>query len=459
MMIPRIVVPAGCRLPAGPPARVPRRLKTWLDERKLIPQDLPVLPFRGESTIPSHVPLDVLNNRVLIARDMPVVPFPPELAGGTEPLVTELDERVVVPQTAHLEPTTETEPFSDAALRDLVEGDVLLGGEARLLPEKQGRFNWDFLAPAFSVVFHVLLIIFFLTLPHMLRPFQATPLQEALKQDNLGYLYLPKNLKEIPKEKPIPQEKSDKMRIDIGKRSMLAPPRPSASPEQGPRPRPAPRVQQAPPPVESAENAPQPQPQPPKREPTPQPPAPKPRPKLEPVTPQKAQPLIPRPNMAPGSALQQSLRAIEHAHSPNVMYGERLPMPQLPGGPGMQGGSGQGFLEDGVQILTPTDGVDFTNYIARVLAIVKRNWYAVMPVSAEMGEKGRVMLTFKILRNGDVPSNDPILELSSGKRPLDRAAMASITASNPFDPLPSAYTRPYIELRFVFLYNLPLNSQ
>jgi hypothetical protein len=48
---------------------------------------------------------------------------------------------------------------------------------------------------------------------------------------------------------------------------------------------------------------------------------------------------------------------------------------------------------------------------------------------------------------------------SSGKEPLDRAAVSSIRASTPFEPLPSAFSGPYIELRFIFLYNIPLNQQ
>jgi TonB family protein len=454
MRVPRTLVPEDCRAPAEAPARAQRRLKTWLDDRKLVPQDMPVVPFEGRSTIPSHVPLDVLNNRVLIGRDMPVVPFPPELAGGSEPLVTELDDRVVVPQNAHLEPTIEAEPFSEAVLRDLVETDVLVSGEARLLPEKQSRFNWDFLAPAFSVVFHVMLIVFFLTLPHMLAPYEVTPAQEALNQQNLGYVYLPKNLKRIPKPKPVPQKRSDKMRIETGKRNrLLAPPKPEISQQQGPAPAPVPKAQPpTPPPVESAENRPQPRPEPPK---------PKPQPRLEPVTPDTAHPIIAPPDVSPGRALKDSLRAAaKQAERPGVMYGDRIPLPrQGPGGPGQQGGPGKGYLENGVQILTPTEGVDFSSYIARLLTIVKRNWYAVMPESAMLGDKGRVMLRFRILRNGDVPGGNPIMELSSGKRPLDRAAVAAITASNPFDPLPSAYTRPYIELRIIFLYNLPLHEQ
>ena len=67
-----------------------------------------------------------------------------------------------------------------------------------------------------------------------------------------------------------------------------------------------------------------------------------------------------------------------------------------------------------------------------------------------------------IMRDGSVPPGYPILIRSSSKEPLDRAAVSSIRASNPFEPLPSAFTGPYIELRAIYLYNLPpeiLNQQ
>jgi TonB family protein len=110
-------------------------------------------------------------------------------------------------------------------------------------------------------------------------------------------------------------------------------------------------------------------------------------------------------------------------------------------------------------MLTPDQGVDFSSYLARVLASVKRNWYAVIPESAKLGDRGKVMIDFKIMRDGSVPLPEPILRATSGKEPLDRAAMSSIRASSPFEPLPSAFSGPYIELRFIFLYNLPLDAQ
>src|SRR5207245_2280347 len=116
-------------------------------------------------------------------------------------------------------------------------------------------------------------------------------------------------------------------------------------------------------------------------------------------------------------------------------------------------GSG-GTFGNGYEILTPTEGVDFSDYMNRVVAAVRRNWYAVMPESAMLGDRGRVALQFRIMKNGSVPDGEPVRIMGSGKEPLDRAAVSAIRSSNPFEPLPPAFSGPYIELRFMFLYNI-----
>jgi len=47
----------------------------------------------------------------------------------------------------------------------------------------------------------------------------------------------------------------------------------------------------------------------------------------------------------------------------------------------------------------------------------------------------------------------------SGKEPLDRAAVSSIRASNPFPPLPSQFKGPYIEVRYTYYYNIQPPNQ
>ena len=132
---------------------------------------------------------------------------------------------------------------------------------------------------------------------------------------------------------------------------------------------------------------------------------------------------------------------------------------QLPGGgSGRGGGGGGGTAYGGMEMLTDPQGVDFQSYLQRVYVTVKRNWFAVMPGSVELGERGIVVLTFRIMQNGSVPSDEPVIQRNSGKEPLDRAAFSSVRASNPFEPLPAQFKGPYIELRYTYLYNIPLES-
>lgn len=147
----------------------------------------------------------------------------------------------------------------------------------------------------------------------------------------------------------------------------------------------------------------------------------------------------------PGEAIQQSLEAAARGRS---------------GGPGAGPGDSTlqlqnvhpNFSTEAPLILSDTRGVDFGPYLARVVYNVRRNWYAMIPESARLGQKGRVALVFRIVKDGSVP--ELRLVATSGAEPLDRAALASIRASNPFPPLPEEFTGDHLVLQFIFLYNL-----
>jgi outer membrane biosynthesis protein TonB len=47
-----------------------------------------------------------------------------------------------------------------------------------------------------------------------------------------------------------------------------------------------------------------------------------------------------------------------------------------------------------------------------------------------------------------------VIANSSGTQSLDRAAVAGISASNPFPPLPAEFPGSDVRLQFVFLYNV-----
>ena len=112
---------------------------------------------------------------------------------------------------------------------------------------------------------------------------------------------------------------------------------------------------------------------------------------------------------------------------------------KVPSGGGGHGGKGSHGA--GIEMLTDTEGVDFNDYFRRIYYIVKGNWEAVMPPSVSLGEQGVVSLHVKIMRDGSVPDPEPVMLYGSGKEPLDRAAVSSIRASNPFPPLPGAVQR------------------
>jgi TonB family protein len=156
------------------------------------------------------------------------------------------------------------------------------------------------------------------------------------------------------------------------------------------------------------------------------------------------------PTLSPGQAIQQSLQSA--AHGRNSSGGGRG------NGTGYGDGNGQfqnlepNFSTEGPIILSDTRGVDFGPYLARVVFIVRRNWYSVIPESARLGEKGRVGIVFEILKDGSVPQLR--LVASSGSEPLDRAAVAGIHSSIPFPPLPEEFTGNHLVLQFIFLYNL-----
>lgn len=121
---------------------------------------------------------------------------------------------------------------------------------------------------------------------------------------------------------------------------------------------------------------------------------------------------------------------------------EMLRQNQSPGRPG-----------SALQLLSDPQGVDFRPYMTQVLAAVKRNWLAVFPESARMGQRGRTVIQFSINRAGQVPKL--VIALPAGVQALDRAAVAGVSASIPFPDLPTDFKGSEIRLQLVFTYNLP----
>jgi TonB family protein len=117
----------------------------------------------------------------------------------------------------------------------------------------------------------------------------------------------------------------------------------------------------------------------------------------------------------------------------------------LPPSPGMQ--------PNNMQLLSDPMGVDFRPYLTQVLSAVKRYWMAVWPESARLGRSGKVAIQFSIDKNGGVPKL--VIATPSGVESLDRAAVAAISGSIPFAPLPRAFKGEVIKLQLNFAYNMP----
>lgn len=218
-----------------------------------------------------------------------------------------------------------------------------------------------------------------------------------------------------------------------------APPKEQARSETAPEP--------APPPVQTAKNEPPPQIQPEEK------------PKLAFEDPNQQLPVqasigAGRLQVPSGNAVEEAVRSM--APNPNREQGG-IVVGDV--GSGI-GGIGQvrnlppapGKLGSNLELLSDPMGVDFRPYLIQILANVRRNWFAVMPQSAKLGRRGKVVIQFSIDRSGSVPKL--VIVAPSGADALDRAAVAGISASNPFPPLPGDFRGNQIRLQFSFQYNM-----
>lgn len=134
-----------------------------------------------------------------------------------------------------------------------------------------------------------------------------------------------------------------------------------------------------------------------------------------------------------------SVGDLEPGSAPDVERGWSFP--QKPGKPGAA-----------LEMMSDPQGVDFRPYLIQILATVKRNWLAVYPESARLGRRGKVQLQFIVAHDGQVPKL--VIALPSGTDAFDRAAVAGISASVPFPPLPTEYRGSEVRLQFTFVYNM-----
>jgi TonB family protein len=319
---------------------------------------------------------------------------------------------------------------------DQLEVNLGHGDDLNLLrpwrePIPRARFLTDVLG---SILFHLALLVVLLSLPTGAPPPRA---QEVIDVRKSTPLYLPRELTQKDPNK-------GKVSHSLDVRSALPPspvplrqfrPPAPAGPGTPAPPAPAPSIE--PPKIEIAQQA-----LPAGIATTLPPPPEKPRLELQnvapvppAVTPPK-NPLIPLPK----TSIEDLTR--REASVPSGGGGAIID----------DTGTGPAQLRD-YELLSDPQGVDFKPYLIQVLAAVRRNWMAVIPESGRMGRRGLVQVQFSIDRGGRVPKL--VIATPSGTEAFDRAAVAGVSASNPFPPLPANFKGDQIRLQLSFAYNIP----
>jgi outer membrane biosynthesis protein TonB len=276
-----------------------------------------------------------------------------------------------------------------------------------------------------ALLIHILLLMALVLLPkYVFLPRVIDPFEAIKQRKDLTYLDLPpdvlRKFQSKPKVNPLPeqQQRIDKKTLEALNKPAPPPPTPEPQPETPPN----------------------------------QPALTAPTPKVEPAQPSEAprpQAVPARPNFAMGSAnpadqLREAMRGSRSG--PGVTTN--------PGGGGqlqMHPGAGSG----GVQVLSDTQGVDFSSWLLRWHRETERTWDPLIPdeVNPPILRKGAVVIRFKVLPNGRIMDGSMVLEGRSGDTGLDRAAWGALTGSN-YPPLPRDFHGPYLELRAIFLYNM-----
>ncbi|MFP5203716.1 MAG: energy transducer TonB, partial [Acidobacteriota bacterium] len=280
-----------------------------------------------------------------------------------------------------------------------------------------------------AVLVHIALICAILLLPKYF-PNLVPAIQTSNIKDHKDFTYL--DTPTLPRPKPV-KPLSRPPQIDRKTLEELKREAPPAPKEAAPPP----------PPQEQAKLEPKPQPQPPL------PPSPQsqsqveaPRPAAVPAKPNFAQ--LER-SQNPADQLQDAMRNAARnrgAFNAGSLGGDHL---------SMHPGAGTG----GLQILSDTQGVDFSSWLAAWHYETERTWDPLIPdeVNPPILKSGMVAIRFKVLPNGRLMDGSLVLEGRSGDVALDRAAWGALTGSN-YPPLPRAFHGPYLELRAWFLYNM-----
>jgi TonB family protein len=108
-------------------------------------------------------------------------------------------------------------------------------------------------------------------------------------------------------------------------------------------------------------------------------------------------------------------------------------------------------LDLSLRLLSDPQGVDFKPYLTRISETVRRYWLAIIPASARQST-GKALLQIPVDKHGKVAKI--VIAAPSGTDALDRSAVAAISASIPFPPLPTEFQGNEVRVQFAFAYNM-----
>jgi TonB family protein len=318
-----------------------------------------------------------------------------------------------------------------------------------------------------SIAVHIVLGYFFLSLPEVVPPKRASVVTSDLRK--AVHIVYPRTFE--PTQKAPNLKKVVRPELDV--RSEVEMTQSQAPKFRPPQPAPGPIAKSVPPP------APPPVIDPPKIQVAATPQAP---PAITPVNPtgtvspappppESSKPKIAFENVAPAARIKPNNGPVDPRLLMQRAAIERQQQnePQKPSGgggvivgdtgddlsnlPNLSPTQSKGRMGSNLQLLSDANGYDFKPYLLQVLASVKRNWLTVIPESAHMGRRGQVLLQFIIDRRGGVPKL--VIATSSGTEAFDRAAVAGVSMSNPFPPLPADFKGDQIRVQLAFSYNAP----
>lgn len=311
-------------------------------------------------------------------------------------------------------------------------------------PNERSGPRWIAILAA-SAALHLLFLFAAIQLPAFVR--RTAPERTVVVKRTI--LYLPHDLltqKEPNRHKPSKQIELEDLLASSRAQTPRPAPQPTARhfelPKQAPQ---KPQIMPQPPNIAMSET-------PGPVTPPSAPPPPAPQKLFQDVVPEP-QPKTQHQIAAPKSGVQAAINGLAHdANSQKLVVSDDSPTEPLPEAPGSVGRAPAQHAA--VELQSDPQGADFKPYLARILAIVRSNWRTVIPESVRMGvRRGRTVVEFAINRDGSIPKL--VIADPSGSDPLDRAAVAGLSMSNPLPPLPSDYKGLQVRLAFSFAYNMP----